>query len=306
LSGALGADSRRRQYFYGETADFSFGGVPPTTELVRNLQTDNHAFVRATLGGQARWSIFGGADANRRNFSNEAFRIADQRQWSTNLGTRYATSPDLSFGVTGTYVRGEYPQGSIFGTQSNFNSKSASLTSHWQVSGNTLMDASLGYTAYYSDAFGGTRHFANGALSWVWTPPSHLTFKLQVKRSADADATSVGINTGPQGASSLNGTSINTGVNLDAIYAFTPKTSLEASADYTERKYEDVLTTLGTVSGSARTSRFFLTAHYLPTRTTDVSCGVGRETRHADATLATAAPGYNDNYVQCMASIRFD
>ncbi|MFL6697576.1 MAG: hypothetical protein ACJ8GJ_10450 [Vitreoscilla sp.] len=306
LSGALGVDSHRRQYFYGETSEFSFLGEAPTTVLVRNLQTDNHAFARVTLGGQSRWSIFGGADANRRNFSNEAFHVADQRQWSTNLGTRYATSPDLAFGVTGTYVRGDYPQGSITGTQSNFNSKSAAATTRWQVSGNTMMDGSLGYTAYYSDAFGGTRHFMNGTLNWVWKPPSHLTFTLGLKRSADADTSSVGITNAPQGASSLNGTSINTGAHLDATYAFTPKTSLSASTDYTERKYEDLLTVAGPVSGTTRTARFFLTVHYLPTRTTDVSCGAGRETRHADASLFQAAPGYNDNYVQCLASIHFD
>src|SRR3954471_20845564 len=41
LSGALGVDSHRRQYFYGETSEFSFLGEAPTTVLVRNLQTDN-------------------------------------------------------------------------------------------------------------------------------------------------------------------------------------------------------------------------------------------------------------------------
>lgn len=304
LSGSFGADSRRRQYFYGDTAEFSFGSAPSTT-LVRNLQTDNHAFARITLGGESRLTIFGGGDVNRRNFSNEIFRPNDQRQWSTNLGTRYATSPDLSFGLTGNYVRGDYPQGGLFGARSNFNSKSASATTRWQVSGNTRMDASLGYTSYYSEAFGGTRHFMNGSLDWTWTPPSHLSFNLGLKRSAEADMPAVS-NAGVLGASSLNGTSINNAAHLDATYAFTPKTSLEASADYTQRKYQDLATQSGSVSGSTRTSRFFLTAHYLPTRTTDLSCGGGRETRHADASLASVASSYTDTILQCIASIRFD
>lgn len=308
LSGAFGADSRRRQYFYGDTAEFSFGNGTPTTTLVKNLQTDNHAFVRAMLGGEARWTIFGGADANRRSFSNAIFRPNDERQWSTNLGTRYSTSPDLSFGITGNYVRGEYPQGSVTLTQSNFNSKSVSATTKWQVSGNTRMDGSLGYTSYYSDAFGvagGTRHFASGALSWIWTPPSHLSFNLQLKRSADADTPAIG-NTGVLGASSLNGTSINTVAHLGSTYAFTAKTSLEASADYSQHKYEDLATAFGQVTGSTRTTRLFLTAHYQPTRTTDVSCGGGHETRKADASLLGLAASYNDNYLQCVAAIRFD
>jgi hypothetical protein len=315
LSGAFGADSRRRQYFYGDTAEFSFGNATPTTTLVKNLQTDNHAFARIMLGGEARWTIFGGADVNRRNFSNDTFRPNDERQWSSNIGTRYSTSPDLSFGITGNYVRGDYPQGSITGTQSDFNSKSVSATTKWQVSGNTRMDGSLGYTSYYSDAFGtngGTRHFANGALNWVWTPPSHLSFNLMLKRSADADTPAIG-NTGVLGASSLNGTSINTIAHLGSTYAFTAKTSLEASAEYSQHKYEDLMTgfvdisgSAVTMSGSTRTSRFFLTAHFQPTRTTDLSCGAGRETRHADASLLGLAASYNDNYLQCTAAIRFD
>jgi hypothetical protein len=174
------------------------------------------------------------------------------------------------------------------------------------------MDGSLGYTAYDSDAFGGTRHFMNGQLTLGWTPPSHLSFKLLLKRSADADTPTLG---GDQvlGASSMNGTSINTVASLVTTYAFTAKTRLEFSADYNQRKYEDLITalvdasgSLRTVSGSTRTARFFLTAHFQPTRTTDLSCGGGRESRHADASLLGLAPGYVDNYLQCTASIHFD
>ncbi len=308
LSGSLGADSHRHQYFYGESSEFTIAGASTGTTIVKNLQTDNHVFARATLGGQSRWTIFGGTDASKRNYSNETFNVNDEHQWSGDLGTRYSTSPDLSFGVTGNYVRGVYPEGSTAHTESNFNSKVISATTQWQVSGNTRMDGSLGYTSYYSDAFGGTRHFMNGSLNWVWTPPSHLTFSLNLKRSADADTLSSSGNGQVVSASTLNGTAINNDAHLDATYAFTPKTSLEASADYINRKYLPQQVQGIEVSGSTRTSRFFLTAHFQPTRTTDLSCGGGRETRHADDSLASKnlAASYTDNYVQCMASIHFD
>ena len=305
LSGSLGADSHRSQYFNGQTSDFSFGGTPIGTTTVRNLQTDSHAFARISLGGPSRWTIFGGADANRRNYSNDLYKINDQRQWSTNLGTRYATSPDLNFGIVGSYTRGDYPQGSLQGTESDFNSKSVSATTDWQASGNSHLSASLGGSAYFSDAFGGTRHFANGSLSWVWTPPSHISVNLLLRRSSDAD-TSGGVATGIQGASSLNGTSINNAAHLLATYSLTAKTNIDASIDYTQRKYENLITILGEVSGTTRTARLFLTVRYQPTRTTDLSCGAGRETSHADASLMGLAQSYNDNYLQCMASIRFD
>ena len=48
LSGSLGADSHRHQYFYGESSEFTIVGASTGTTIVKNLQTDNHVFARAT------------------------------------------------------------------------------------------------------------------------------------------------------------------------------------------------------------------------------------------------------------------
>jgi len=62
-----------------------------------------------------------------------------------------------------------------------------------------------------------------------------------------------------------------------------------------------------TVSGTNRTTRFSLTAHYQPTRTTDLSCGATHEVRASgSAEVVLIAPNYTDNTVQCIASINFD
>ena len=46
VSGALGADTSRRQYIYGVTSE-PLPGQPTTTALTeRNMQTDNHVFGR--------------------------------------------------------------------------------------------------------------------------------------------------------------------------------------------------------------------------------------------------------------------
>ena len=306
LSGALGADADRRQYIYGETADVVPGHSPSVVSL-RNLQTDSHAFGRVTLGGESRWTIFGGADANKRTFSADTFSVDNEQQWSTNIGTRYATSPDLSFGVTGAYVNGEYPDGLGSGVSAKFSTRSFDLTTRWQASGNSALDASVGYTSEDSDALSGNRNFVNGSLNWTWTPPSHFTVNLGLKRSSDVDSTSTLVNAGVVNNGTLNGTSVNNVAHLEVTYALTAKVNLDASADYTQRKYSDLKQLTGPdVNGSTRTSRLYLTAHYQPTRTTDLSCGGGREVRKVDATLAPLAPAYTDNYVQCVASIRFE
>jgi hypothetical protein len=311
LSGSFGADTQRRQYIAGESTE-----IPGSTgTTAHNLQTDRHAFARVTLGGESRWSISGGADANDRRFSNSTFDASDERQWSGNLGTRYASSPDLSFGLNGTYVHGEYPHAQTSATTqgvARFSTRSFNLNSKWQASGNSALQASVGYTSEDNQALANARHFVNGSLNWAWTPPSHFTVNVGLRRSSDADASTAATNVGVVNANNLNGTSVNNVGHLEVVYALTAKTSLDASADYTQRRYADVRVLNGAVTsvvnGDTRTLRLFLSAHFQPTRTTDLGCGGGRETRHADSALSVPkfANSYTDNYLQCSASIKFD
>ena len=314
LSGSIGADTQRHQYISGEDTEIlGANGSPETiSSTAHNLQTDRHAFARMTLGGESRWSISGGADANDRRFSNDEFDASNERQWSANLGTHYATSPDLSFGLSGFYVHGEYPHAQTLVDDvpteraARFSTRSVDVNTKWQVSGNSLLQASVGYTSEDNEALASGQHFINGSLNWSWTPPSHFTINVGLRRSSDADSSTAAINTGVVNANNLSGTSINNVASVEVVYALTAKTSLDASVEYTDRKYSDVQVLTGVVNGDTRTTRVFLTAHFQPTRTTDVSCGGGRETRHADADLATFANAYSDNYLQCSASIKFD
>ncbi len=307
LSGAVGADSRRRQFVNGETADIGPGNTPVVVN-VRNLQTDNHAFAKIALGGEARWTIFGGFDVNQRSYSNSSFDANEEHQWSTNLGTNYSTSPDLSFGLQGSYVRGEYPHGDAdTHGPSNFNTRTLSATTKWKASGNSALNASLGITSENNDALANNRRFLSGSLNWNWTPPSHFTVNLGLKRSSDADTSNTSVSTGVANANNLNGTSVNNVAHLEVTYELTAKINLDASEDYTQRKYSGLKLLNGDLAnGTTRTSRWYLTAHYRPTRTTDLSCGGGREARNVDANLSGATPAYTDNYLQCVASIRFD
>ncbi len=299
LSGSLGADASRHQYTYGfnEVSGVSQG---------KNLETDGHAFAKLSLGGPSRWNIFAGFDANKRRFSASSFEVNDEQQWSQNVGTTYSTSPDLSFGVTGSYTRGEYPN---YGLPGNFSSKTVSGTTKWQASGNSSLNANLGYTTSNSDLQPALR-FVSGGLNWNWTPPSHFTVNFGVSRSTDGGAAAGAVST-------LNDRSLNTAALLNVSYSLTAKISLVAGGQYVQRKYSNVKIPLvnpdGTsnstsiVSGSNHTSTFSLFAHYQPTRTTDLSCGGTREIRSSGSgDLTSISPNFNDNSVQCAASINFD
>ena len=320
VSGALGADAQRVQYVPGasEVLDPQTGNLSVVTQS--NLQSTRHVFARATLGGDSRWQIFTGVDASRRSYSATAYRGNDERQWSANAGTNYATGPDLSFGVVGSYLNGEYPHyipigqdpALVPGQVSKFTLRSASLTTKWQASGNSAFTGAVGYTTEDNEALSSPQHFINGSVNWMWTPPSRFKVTLGLKRSSDADSGSTGANTGSVNVNNLNGSSVNNIGLLDVNYELTAKVSLDALAQYTQRRYADLrhfdqaTGVVSDVNGSTRTVRFYMAAHYLPTRTTDVSCGVGRETRKVGASLSGVARPYTNTSAECTASIKFE
>jgi hypothetical protein len=306
LTGAIGADSRRRQYFYGLDGELQSPGSG--SQLGRNLETDNHVFANAQLGGLARWTLFAGADANNRKYSNPLFDANEERQWSANAGTRYATSPDLSFGITGNLTRGLYPNFIIGDLHDDFNSKSIDLTTKWQATGVSELDASIGYSdAHYTGQ--SPSKFLNGSLNWNWTPPSHFTVSFGLSRDTNAD-TQVAAAAQPN-SNDLTGRSINNVAHLSVGYALSAKTTLSLNAQYTDRHYSNaVVPTLAggteSIDGSNRATLIGLSAQYQPTRITSLSCSVSREQLKADASIIRITPNYSDNIAQCTAAIKFD
>ena len=301
LSGALGADSRRHQYLDNLVVD--------RTSTTKNLQTDNHAFASVQLGGLARWSIFSGFDASERKYSDPAFAGDEVRQWAVSGGTNYSTSPDLSFGLQGRYVRGKYPNAA----DQAFTVKTLGVNTKWTVSGNTSFDGNVGYTQQRTDGQP-DQHYVNGAVNWRWTPPSHFTVTLGASRDSNTN-TGFGA-TITNANNSVNGRSLNTIAHLDVSYSLTAKVTLDALAEYIHRKYSDAqvpnglsfggVTLFDLANGASNTSRFTLSAQYLPSRTTTVGCGFSREARSADKSISGLFKPYTDNTVMCSASIRFD
>jgi hypothetical protein len=304
LSGSLGAESQRKQYFYG------FDGEAGST--TRNLQTNNHVFAHAQLGGMGRLSLFTGIDASQRNYSATGFRQNDEHQWTANGGMNWSTSPDLTFGLVGSYTRGLYPHfgesgGTDTGSGDAFHQRSVDATVKWQLSGATSMDGSVGYTTSSSEVQS-AQNFVNGSLNLNWTPEGHFKFVLGLARNSNSDASSSGYLT----SNNVLGSSVNNIAHMDLTYALTAKISLQGSLHYIERRYDGATIQLipgdilPGISGSNRTGRVFLSAHYTPTRTTDLNCGAGREVLHADTALRSITPAYTDTIVQCAAAINFD
>ncbi len=303
LSGVLGADSRRHQYLDAVVVE---QGVSRN----KNLQTDNHAFASVQLGGLARWSIFTGIDASERKFSDRVANIDEVQQWAASGGTSYSTSPDLAFGLHGRYVRGKYPNAN----DERFSVKTVGVNTKWNISGNTSFDGNVGFTRQRTDGQP-DQHYVNGAMNWRWSPPSHFTITLGASRDSNTNVGDVA--TIANANNSVNGRSLNTIAHLDVSYALTAKVTLDALAEYIHRKYSDAQiptvftdingnTVFVTATGTSNTSRFTLSAHYLPTRTTTLTCGLSRERHSAETSISAVFKPYTDNTVMCTASIRFE
>jgi hypothetical protein len=306
LSGALGADSRRRQYLYGLDGDTVSGAS-------KNLETDNHAFARVQLGGLSRWTIFGGFDATGRQYSDPTFDIDEVRQVAYSGGTSYATSPDLSFGLQGRYVRGKYPHVILSTGQDQFSIRTLGANTRLTASGNTSFDANIGYTRQHTDGQP-DQQYVNGGINWRWTPPSH--FKVVLGATRDSNT---GLGTGATVTNtndSVNGRSLNTVAHLDIAYELTAKINLDLLAQYIHRRYSDALLPTSLTfsgqpvfvhaSGASNTARFTLSMHYTPTRTTTLGCGYARELHTSDQSIAVISVPYTDNKVTCTAGITFD
>jgi hypothetical protein len=305
LSGANRRRSRRRQYLYGVDGDQSSG--------LRNLQTDNHAFAHVQLGGQARWSIFAGFDASQRKYSDSAFDSNEVEQWATSGGTSYQTSPDLSFGVQGRYVRGRYPNVVLSTGKEEFSVKTLGVNTKWTASGNSSFDANVGYTHQKTDGQD-AQNYINGGVNWHWAPPSHFVVTLGLTRDSNTDSGTAAsiVNTN----NSVSGRSLNTIAHLDVDYALTAKVGIDLLTQYIHRKYSDALVATGvdesgvtqydSVTGATNTSRVTLSAHYAPTRTTALSCGFSREIHSSGQAVHGLSAPYTDNTVLCSASIHFD
>jgi hypothetical protein len=307
LSGSFGVDASKKQYVYGLDGELA--------SQENNSQKTDHVFARGQLGGVSRWTLFGGADASQRKYTAQDFAPDEVHQWSVNGGSRYQTSPDLSFGVIGNYTKGAYPHAILSNGpppvtgSDGFTVKSIDATSTWQASGNSSFDLRAGYTIE-DNQIEPQRKYWNGDLKWTWTEGGRLKFLTELERDTDADTT-VGAG-GTVTSNNLAGHSLNSTARLDVTYELTAKINLDAGAQYTERRYsEGTLPILpgqplpAAGSGSNRTSQFSIAAHYQPIINTDLSCSFTREVRRSDAQIVLYTPAYSANNALCAVQVQF-
>lgn len=295
LSGSLGANSSQRLYRYGIEGTTPFAG--------KNIETTNHVFSRAQLGGVARWTLLGGVDFTDRSYSVASFAANEVNQWSADLGARYQASPDLSFTLSGRQTEGEFPKATTTASD-GFSSSSLGLGVNWQASATSNINLTVGYSTEDHD-LQASRSFMNGSARWNWTPSGRLKVSAGLRRDSSGNTALVPGEASSAATPSLLSQSINTSADLSVTWELTSKISLVSGMQQAENSYS-ALSVAGKPTAGTATSRLYsLGARYKVTRTIDLGCSASREERTADSAIVTVIPGYTANTLTCMGQIAF-
>ena len=293
LSGAFGADSSARLYRYGLEGE-------QLSSAARNIETTNHVFSRAQLGGNGLWTLLAGFEGVQLNYSDTAFAPNEQRQWSLDGGARYQAGPDLSATTTVRYTRGRYPYFASPLGADDYTLRTVEEAARWQAGSASVLDMTLGRTRERHDILP-SRDYWNGQVRWTWAPPTHLRLVLELGRDAGStDNSPVASLSAP---ASVTSRSLNNRAHANLGWELSSKISASAALQFVERRYADIAVGSGTTSGSNRTHSLTLALRYQPTQAVGLGCGASREVRTTDAVLASLLPAYATNTVYCSGQL---
>ena len=260
--------------------------------IVKNVEQTRQYGVRARIGVVTDVTFEGGLSRQTQKYSVVGDRLA---QTVFSLGTRYRTGGELSFGAGLRLTNGDYPD-----NNDSFKGRNIDLTSTWAPSTVSNVDArvSFGKTDHTNDAandFSGV----TGSLAWKWVPTGRLVLNTQVSRETgnDSSFSTANTQTGPAGGQSERSRLTST-LALNATYEASAKILLTAGVT---RQSRDLARTSPAQTDGDRLTRVQLGARWVPTRTLEFACNVGRDSRTAETKLLTY--GYGATTYACSGQI---
>jgi hypothetical protein len=296
LSGQLGAENNESAYLnQGST----------TVYAGRNNITTSLLYLNAQLGGVTPLTLEGGVAANQSRYSAAQFNNQNVQQTSVNVGARYTRKPGESVRIGVRQTLGRYPDYSAV-ESNDFKRTDLELTAASGTGGKSALDLRLAYGQQtYSIQSQQSTNQWTGAAHWVWQPTGKLQLSTQISRDSNVGATSF---TSPLVSVQNSNTQRTTALDLNATWAATAKIAAVADLNVNRRNLDNTFNQGGSgglQQGSDRTTALALSVHYKPTRQSDMSCGVTRTQRTADAASLGVTFPYKDNTVGCTAQILF-
>ena len=291
VSGNLGLSSNRL------LASFDRGNGNNAPNVAKNIEQTDQLSASARVGVVTDVTLEAGYSQQRQRFSEVGARL---EQSITSLSVRERFGGALTLGAGLRLTDGRYPD-----YNDSFHGRDLDLSANWVPNAVSVVVArlSLGRTDH-SLATAQDFKGVTGALSWEWKPSGKLAFSSQLGRSTGNDSnfeTTSGAATVI--TASADNSRLTTSLWLNAGYEATAKIRLDASWSRASRALTNSLSVNSGQPISAtdgdRLDRFRLSARYVPTRTLELSCNLGRERRSADNSTLTYA--YRSTTVACSA-----
>ena len=267
--------------------------------VVKNIERTDQLSSTVRAGVVTRLTLEAGFSHQKQRFTEFGSRL---QQSVTSLGLRHQLSGGLTVGAGVRLTRGSYPDDG-----DNFDGRDVDLQVLWTPNGISSVAArlSLGKTDHSLAAaqdFSG----ATGALTWDWRPTAKLAFSTQYNRSTGNESSFTRIGAPASGLNAqADNSRLTTTWSLGVGYDLSAKVRLDASFAHVARTLTNAISVNAAQPNSAtdgdRLQRLRLGLRYVPTRSVELSCTVGREARSADNAALTYA--YRANTAGCSAQL---
>jgi hypothetical protein len=248
------------------------------------------------------WSLQAGGETMHRKYSDETFdKLNRLRQWSGEGGIGYKPSPDLSSTLLLRYTRISRPDTDL-GFGDDVGRKEVELGLAWQATGASKLDLRLG-RAEEKHSVLEDRSYWTGNFTWNWMPSGKLNLKTQLLRDAEGGS-GAAVATDSTSTPASAGDLLRDAIIWQAQWAATAKINVTAGAEYSRRRYTDLIPE-STSHIVDRTTALMLGVRYSPQRWLDLGCDLGHEHRETNTLDQTVTRPYDSLVASCLVTFWF-
>lgn len=247
-----------------------YGGFNTTLQNQKNIQTDLLAYASVDYGLVSLMAADLRVAYSSAEYSLQSYgRLYNLDQTSVRARLRKEFSGQLTAGVGAAYTNGDYT-----GSGQKFDRYDLFLFGDWRVTGQSTLSGRIGYS--WTDYTGVNPYNQDGLtgwLTWAYAPTGKLNFETQI--SYDTQANSVFTNIG-SGIPVVTGQTqqLTSGVQFNAKYAFSAKTSFNASLQFFRQKQDVTNAVVGIDSTRNQITNLVLGATWTPSRAWQFNCGL--------------------------------
>jgi hypothetical protein len=268
----------------------------------KNVETTQQFDGTVRIGVVTAWTAEASVGTRSVDYSAIEYESREFRQNSLSVGMRYRPSAASNFGIAVSSAKGRYPKfRPLDNTGTNFeadtyNRRDVDFTANLTPSAASDLSAriSVGNTSY---DIASDRDFSGvtGQISWNWRPTGKLRFNTMLTRDPGQDSYFLASQISD---ATIDYSRLTTALNLRADYDVAAKVSLNANLGLSRSSLTRTIPLLTNISetGSEHNVHWGFGAVWVPLRSLQVGCDLGRDQRSGTAPLSS---DLHDSTVSC-------